>query len=436
LQAEKDALKFHKANATAEEVERDERVTTNKVEERKPWDVLSPESLLDQMALLRPIMEVTDRNVPLTVGMVGYPNVGKSSTINAIIGSKKVVVSATPGKTKHFQTLTIPNERRVMLCDCPGLVFPSFAATRNTMICDGVLPIDTVKDYVTPISLIAQRIPQIVFERLYKISVHIGLDQDDSTNDADLLLNLVARRKGYMTEHDKPYRAKAAKEILKLYVEGGIIYVHPPPGYEASEEMKRMYHMDDAEKSRKEGHDEGEDGDSALSDDGDDDWEDIDSASDARGISDDEDDMEGIRYASQRRKKKVSEDDSLKPRTFLTRPTMVSSHIDADAEEAREAGEVSRFEAFNMQSNVHLLNSEHVKRRQTKKRLNHQLEPDMTIMITEDGKKELLIDSDDGIVECENHHDYIQRPKRQSKRQVRREEKKFGIDRKTCLPAE
>lgn len=37
------------------------------------------------------------------VGMVGYPNVGKSSTINTLIHGKKVPVSATPGRTKHFQ---------------------------------------------------------------------------------------------------------------------------------------------------------------------------------------------------------------------------------------------------------------------------------------------------------------------------------------------
>jgi ribosome biogenesis GTPase A len=39
--------------------------------------------------------------------MVGYPNVGKSSTINAICGCKRVAVTATPGKTKHFQTINL-----------------------------------------------------------------------------------------------------------------------------------------------------------------------------------------------------------------------------------------------------------------------------------------------------------------------------------------
>ena len=34
---------------------------------------------------------------------VGYPNVGKSSTINTLFQGKKVPVSATPGRTKHFQ---------------------------------------------------------------------------------------------------------------------------------------------------------------------------------------------------------------------------------------------------------------------------------------------------------------------------------------------
>jgi hypothetical protein len=52
------------------------------------------------------------------VGLVGYPNVGKSSTINAIFGAKKTAVAPTPGKTKHFQTLNV--SPTLCLCDCPG----------------------------------------------------------------------------------------------------------------------------------------------------------------------------------------------------------------------------------------------------------------------------------------------------------------------------
>lgn len=63
-----------------------------------------------------PRAQELDRRV--MVGLVGYPNVGKSSTINALFGSKKTAVAPTPGKTKHFQTLNISST--LCLCDCPG----------------------------------------------------------------------------------------------------------------------------------------------------------------------------------------------------------------------------------------------------------------------------------------------------------------------------
>jgi hypothetical protein len=62
------------------------------------------------------------RRVRVVVGLVGEPNVGKSSTLNALLGSHRVAVSSHPGRTKHYQTHYVCD--RLVLCDCPGLVFP------------------------------------------------------------------------------------------------------------------------------------------------------------------------------------------------------------------------------------------------------------------------------------------------------------------------
>lgn len=69
------------------------------------------------------------------VGLTGYPNVGKSSTINALFGAKKTAVAATPGKTKHFQTLNVTPA--LTLCDCPGLVLPTYAASKADLVAAG-----------------------------------------------------------------------------------------------------------------------------------------------------------------------------------------------------------------------------------------------------------------------------------------------------------
>lgn len=76
-----------------------------------------------------------------TVGLIGYPNVGKSSTINMILNQKRVKVSSTPGKTKFIQTIVTPN---FVLLDCPGLVFPSHSKIELVLM--GILNIDQIPD--------------------------------------------------------------------------------------------------------------------------------------------------------------------------------------------------------------------------------------------------------------------------------------------------
>ncbi len=70
--------------------------------EKKPnsYQLLSVNELIAELAHAGTKKEESPY---LTVGFLGYPNVGKSSTLNALCGAKKVSVSATPGKTKHYQ---------------------------------------------------------------------------------------------------------------------------------------------------------------------------------------------------------------------------------------------------------------------------------------------------------------------------------------------
>lgn len=124
-----------------------------------------------------------------TIGLVGYPNVGKSSTINALLMNKKVSVSATPGKTKHFQTLYLDED--LLLCDCPGLVMPSFVCTKAEMILYGILPIDQMRDHVPAITLLATLIPRHIIEDLYGCMLPTPPEEEDSNRapTAEELLN-------------------------------------------------------------------------------------------------------------------------------------------------------------------------------------------------------------------------------------------------------
>lgn len=195
--------------------------------------VLSVDELEQLFRRRAPPVPPAKAGVQLQVGLVGYPNVGKSSTINALLGTKQVSVSATPGKTKHFQTISLSKE--VMLCDCPGLVFPNFAQTRADLVCNGVLPIDQLRDYVSPTQLVCRRIPRHYLEAVYGINILVVPIEDGGTGvpKSAELLESYARARGFMrTGGGDPDVSRAARVILKDYVNGKLLYCEAPPGFE------------------------------------------------------------------------------------------------------------------------------------------------------------------------------------------------------------
>mmetsp|Transcript_22684 Transcript_22684/g.32008 ORF Transcript_22684/g.32008 Transcript_22684/m.32008 type:complete len:759 (-) Transcript_22684:100-2376(-) len=208
-------------------------------------------------------------------GMVGFPNVGKSSVINVLVGASKhshdvarVGVASQPGKTKHFQTLLIPDDSDIMLCDCPGLVFPSFVSSAADLIAAGVYPIAQMRDHWPVVELICHRIPREVLDAHFSITLprptiqdikeanHINelsqskqpsiLEIKESTftklppPTAEELLRIYCIARSILSARSgEPDYQRAARIVIKDYVEGKLLYCHPPPGLANEEDYAR-----------------------------------------------------------------------------------------------------------------------------------------------------------------------------------------------------
>ena len=57
-------------------------------------------------------------------------------------------------------------------------MFPQFATTQADPVCDGVLPIDHLREYTAPITLVVRRIPKNVLEATYGLSIPVKSIED------------------------------------------------------------------------------------------------------------------------------------------------------------------------------------------------------------------------------------------------------------------
>lgn len=76
-----------------------------------------------------------------------------------------------------MQTLYV--DEQLMMCDCPGLVMPSFVSSKAEMIINGILPIDQLRDHVPPINLVISLIPRHVLQAQYAIMIPKPTEGED-----------------------------------------------------------------------------------------------------------------------------------------------------------------------------------------------------------------------------------------------------------------
>lgn len=176
----------------------------------------------------------------LSIGLLGCPNVGKSSFINAVMNRKVVRASLTPGKTKHFQTIHLTPQLR--LVDCPGVVFPSLIPTQLQVIA-GVFPIAQVQDVYGCVQWLAERVS---IEQILRLGDEKDALVDDDTelfstrNDRPQpqalttfsILERFALQHGFVTaQAARPDVYRAGNLILRLLIDARILVSFKPPGF-------------------------------------------------------------------------------------------------------------------------------------------------------------------------------------------------------------
>jgi len=153
----------------------------------------------------------------ITVGIVGFPNVGKSSVINSLKRSKACNVGATPGVTKCMQEIQL--DQHVKLLDCPGVVM-SMGTSDTQIILSNAVKVESLVDPVKPVEAILSRC-----NKRQVIEKYCVADYGDTVE----FLSMFARRLGKLKKGGVPDVLAAAKMVLQDWNTGKItFYTHPP----------------------------------------------------------------------------------------------------------------------------------------------------------------------------------------------------------------
>eukprot|EP00873_Tetraselmis_striata_P002942 jgi/Tetstr1/423206/TSEL_001326.t1 len=173
-------------------------------------------SLLRQLARLR-----TDKKA-ISVGFVGYPNVGKSSVINALRTKKVCKTAPIPGETKVWQYVTLM--KRIFLIDCPGVVYNKTHDTDVDAVLKGVVRVENLEDASEYIPAVLERVKPDYLMRAYKVK---------AWEDAEDFLTQIANASGKLLKGGDPDLNTAARMVLYDWQRGKIPFFYLPPDHSA-----------------------------------------------------------------------------------------------------------------------------------------------------------------------------------------------------------
>jgi len=161
----------------------------------------------------------------VTVGIVGKPNVGKSSIINTLKRNRSCQVGAKPGVTRSLQHVLV--DTNVKLIDSPGVILKDETnASAVGQILLNAKEIGSVEDARQAAYEIIARC-----DDMEKMAFHYQLEISDKiiNNNPDNFLAALAIRKGALRKGGKPDINRACRFLVREWTIGNLSFHTMPP---------------------------------------------------------------------------------------------------------------------------------------------------------------------------------------------------------------